>query len=171
MAHLSPLPTRRETAMGFTLIELMIVVVVVAVLAAVALPAYQDQIRKSRRAEAVTFMSQVQQAQERYRANRTTYADHFIVTGGGLNAVGASTDTGAATNYTTSGGYYVLGLPSVAPSGYTVLATAQGDQANDGLCKFMQMTLAGGNITYNSGATSGTSNGATSAANSRCWNR
>jgi len=157
--------------MGFTLIELMIVLIVVAVLAAVALPTYQGQIRKSRRAEAVTFMSQVQQAQERYRANRTAYADHFIVTGGGLTGVGASTDTGAATNYTTSGGYYALGLSVVTPSGYTVSANAQGSQVNDGLCKFMQMTLAGGNITYNSGVSSGTLNDPASPANIRCWNR
>jgi type IV pilus assembly protein PilE len=149
----------------------MLVMVVIAVLAAVALPTYQSQIRKSRRAEAVTSMSQVQQAQERYRANRTTYADYFIVTTGGLTGVGASSDTNAATSYATPGGYYVLGLTAVGASGYTVLATAQGEQVKDGLCKFMQMTLAGGNIAYNSGATSGTSNGAASAANIRCWNR
>jgi type IV pilus assembly protein PilE len=151
--------------------------VIIAVLAAVAVPSYLGQIRKSRRAEAVTFMSQVQQAQERYRANRTTYADNFIVVSGGLTGVGASTDTNATTSYATSGGYYVLSLLGLGPSenqygvGYTVRATAQGEQTKDGLCKFMQMTLAGGNITYNSGATSGTSNGATSSANIRCWNR
>jgi type IV pilus assembly protein PilE len=171
MAQHWPLQISHKAATGFTLIELMIVIVIIAVLAAVAVPTYQGQIRKSRRAEAVTFMSQVQQAQERYRANRIAYADHFIVTGGGLSGVGVSGETNAATNYTTSGGYYVLELPSAGVSGYTVLATAQGDQVKDGLCKFMQMTLAGGNITYNSGATSGTSNGATSAANIRCWNR
>ena len=65
--------------------ELMIVMVIIAVLAAVALPTYQGQVRKSRRAEAVTFMSKVQQAQERYRANVPKYGDHFIVTGGGLS--------------------------------------------------------------------------------------
>jgi type IV pilus assembly protein PilE len=163
--------------MGFTLMELMVVMVIIAVLAAVAVPSYQSQIRKSRRAEAVTFMSQVQQAQERYRANRTTYADRFIVVSGGLTGVGASTDANAAASFTTSGGYYALSLLGLGPSedqygvGYTVLATAQGGQVDDGSCKFMQMTLAGGNITYNSGADSGTSNGAASAANSRCWNR
>lgn len=147
--------------------ELMIVMAIIAIIAAVALPSYQGQVRKSRRAEAMTFMSQVQQAQERYRANNTAYADRFVVTSGALNGVGASGDT----NYTTSGGYYVLGLPSAGTSGYTVLATAQGDQVNDGPCKFMQMSLAGGNITYDSGATSGTDNGPTSSANRRCWNR
>lgn len=37
---------------GFTLIEVMIAVVIVAILVAVALPAYQNSIRKSRRSEA-----------------------------------------------------------------------------------------------------------------------
>jgi type IV pilus assembly protein PilE len=157
--------------MGFTLVELMLVMLGIAVLAAVAVPAGQRQIRKSRRAEAVTFMSQVQQAQERYRANRTTYADRFIVVSGGLTGVGASTDANATTSYTTSGGYYVLGLSGVGASGYTVFATGQGGQDTDSSCGYMQMTLAGGNITYNSGVNSGTLNGATSAANTRCWNR
>jgi prepilin-type N-terminal cleavage/methylation domain-containing protein len=37
---------------GFTLIEVMIVVVIVAILAAIAIPSYQDSIRKTRRADA-----------------------------------------------------------------------------------------------------------------------
>ena len=37
---------------GFTLIELMIVVGVVAILASIAVPIYNEQIRKSRRADA-----------------------------------------------------------------------------------------------------------------------
>jgi type IV pilus assembly protein PilE len=151
--------------------ELMVVMVVLAVLAAVAVPTYQGQIRKSRRAEAVTFMSQVQQAQERYRANRTSYGDHFIVTASGLNGIGVSGDANATDAYTTSGGYYTLGLSGVTASGYTVFANAQGSQTTDGACKFMQMTLAGGNITHNSGVNSGTLNGPTSSANLRCWNR
>jgi type IV pilus assembly protein PilE len=163
--------------MGFTLLELMIVVVVVAVLAAVALPAYQGQVRKSRRAEAVTSMSQVQQAQERYRANISKYGDRFVLSGGGLTRMISDIDPdtatygSAATSYTTSGGYYALGLSGVTASGYTVFATAQSSQVNDGPCQYMQMALAGGNITYNSGVNSGTLNGATSAANTRCWNR
>ncbi|MBL0296210.1 MAG: prepilin-type N-terminal cleavage/methylation domain-containing protein [Betaproteobacteria bacterium] len=65
---------RRETASGFTLVELMIAVVIVALLASIALPSFMDSIRKSRRSEAFAALSAVQQAQERWRGNHGSYA-------------------------------------------------------------------------------------------------
>lgn len=163
---------------GFTLIELLIVAVVAAVLAAVALPSFLSQIRSSRRSDAITALSKITQAQERYRANSSNFADKFVVNGAALvgSVVGRSTDTlpsgaTAATTYTTTDGYYQLSLSGVTGTQYTVLATAQGSQASDGSCKFMQVSIDAGNLTYNSGATSGTSNGATSTANRRCWKK
>lgn len=156
---------------GFTLIELMFAIVIVAVLAAIALPSYQSQVRKSRRAEAVTFMSQVQQAQERWRANRTSYGNVFIVSSGALRGVGAAGDADAASTHTTSGGYYSLSLATVTATGYAVQATALSSQLNDANCQFMQMTLTGGNIAYDSGTAVGSLNPTDSAANRRCWNR
>ncbi|MBK9683398.1 MAG: prepilin-type N-terminal cleavage/methylation domain-containing protein, partial [Betaproteobacteria bacterium] len=66
---------RRETASGFTLVELMIAVVIVALLASIALPSFMDSIRKSRRSEAFAALAQVQQAQERWRSNGSSYAE------------------------------------------------------------------------------------------------
>ena len=60
---------------GFTLIEMMIVVVVVAVLAAIALPAYQDQVRKSRRASAESVLMDNAAKQQVYLLDsRLSYA-------------------------------------------------------------------------------------------------
>lgn len=59
---------------GFTLIELMIVVAVVAILASIALPAYQDSVRKSRRADVMTKLLNIQLEEEKWRANNTKYA-------------------------------------------------------------------------------------------------
>ncbi|HET7775925.1 MAG TPA: pilin, partial [Azospira sp.] len=42
---------------GFTLIELMISVVIISILAAIALPAYQDYVTRSRLSEATSALS------------------------------------------------------------------------------------------------------------------
>lgn len=50
---------------GFTLIELMITVAVIAILAAVAYPAYQDQMLRAKRTEGKTALLKAAQLQER----------------------------------------------------------------------------------------------------------
>lgn len=62
---------------GLTLIELAVALLVAAILAAIALPSYQQQVRKSRRADAWALLSAVQQAQERHRSQNFAYAEQF----------------------------------------------------------------------------------------------
>jgi type IV pilus assembly protein PilE len=59
---------------GFTLIELMITVAIVGLLAAVAYPAYTNQIAKGRRAECRSGLMQALQQQERYYTQYNAYA-------------------------------------------------------------------------------------------------
>lgn len=58
---------------GFTLLELMIVVAIVGILAAVAIPSFQSYVYRSRTAEAVTFLGEIRQRQESYRAEFGQY--------------------------------------------------------------------------------------------------
>ena len=69
-----------RTGAGFTLIELMIVVAVVAILASIAVPAYQEQIRKSRRAQAKADMVEYAQMAERYFTVNNTYVGFTLPT-------------------------------------------------------------------------------------------
>lgn len=58
---------------GFTLIELMITVVVIAILAAIAIPSYREQVRKTNEAQLRETLMRAAEALERKAAERTQY--------------------------------------------------------------------------------------------------
>lgn len=133
---------------GFTLIELMITVAVVAILAMVALPSYFEQVRKSRRADAIAALNQIAQAQERWRANNPTYTTNLGSTG--LKVANPSS------------GYYTLAASAATATGYTATATAAGAQLKDTKCATLTLAASGGQFSYTSTGT---------ATAQRCWNR
>lgn len=63
---------------GFTLMEIMIVVVVLSILASIAVPAYNEQVRKGRRADAMAAMNETAQALERFYTLNNTYTGYVL---------------------------------------------------------------------------------------------
>lgn len=61
-------PNRHQ--MGFTLIELMIVVAIIGVLAAIAYPSYQGYVERTNRAD---MMTEIQQIASRIESNKINY--------------------------------------------------------------------------------------------------
>lgn len=132
---------------GFTLIELMVVVAVVAILMAIAVPAFTSQMRKSRRAEAMSALSDLQLRQERWRSNHTLYM--------GTDSVAA--DVTAFGTLPISAFYTITFDSTAAATGFTVKAVAKGAQISDTPCATMRMAVAAGAVTK-------------TPTSNRCWN-
>jgi type IV pilus assembly protein PilE len=64
----------RQRSLGFTLIEVMIVVAVIAILSAVAYPSYVSHIAKGKRAECRGGLLQSMQQQERFFTQYNAYS-------------------------------------------------------------------------------------------------
>ena len=111
--------TQRESAVakarGFSLIELMIAVAILGILIAIAVPSYQGQLRKGRRAEAQAFVSQVAQRQQQYLLDARTYA----LGGGALIDLNMVAPTSVTDHYAIT---VTPAAPTLPPS-FTVVAT------------------------------------------------
>jgi type IV pilus assembly protein PilA len=77
---------------GFTLIELMIVVAIVGILAAIALPAYQDYVVRSKMSEAVAAIAACKTSVQEYASTKAGWP-------GSVTASGCST---TASQYVAS---------------------------------------------------------------------
>jgi type IV pilus assembly protein PilE len=108
---------------GFTLIELMIVVAIVAILAAIAIPMYNEQVRKGRRAEASRFVGDLQLSLERWRAENPSFAACSPTPCG-------SGDYPVPPDSSTSP-FYTIAIVSPTATGYSITAEPVGVQDGD----------------------------------------
>jgi len=132
---------------GFTLMELLVAVAVSAVLATLAYPSFADQVRKSRRLDAVQALAQVQGAQERWRARCPCYAGSLTDSAAACPATACAAGQGLGMPQTTTrAGHYALALSDVTPTGYTLVASALpgGPQARDATCATLGLTVRHG---------------------------
>lgn len=123
---------------GFNLIELMVVVAVIGIIAAVAYPAYQEQVRKSHRADCAGALTSLGSSMERFFTVNNTY----------LGAGAGGGNTGAPTIFSTTcpidGGEttYNLTIQAATASTYSVQAAPVGRQASD-KCGTLTLTNTG----------------------------
>lgn len=145
---------RSKEQLGFTLIELMIVVAMVAILAAIALPAYQRYVFRTRRAEGHEMLMRVAAAQERYYTNFNQYSS---VIGTGAGGLGFAAPTGCAAG-DSANCYYNVSIAGLGASNqsYTLSGAPKGVQLTD---KCGNLTLTDSGVKAQSG----------DETNGKCW--
>lgn len=109
----------KRATQGFTLVELMVVITVVALLMMIALPSFENSVRKSRRTDARIALIELAQTLERCQTQFGRYDDPVCI-------VDSPQDSPQH--------HYRVTVARAAGS-YTLSATAQGVQADDRGCR------------------------------------
>jgi type IV pilus assembly protein PilE len=130
-----PYDPSQRSRRGYTLIEVMTVCAVVAILAALALPSLNSYLRRGKRADAITALKRVQQAQDSYLYQNGHYADK-------LQLLGLSSRSPQDQ--------YALAIIEIRPDGYAATATAMPatSQAKDGICSTLTLTVSSSGAEY-----------------------
>ncbi len=143
-----------KRSLGFSLIELLIVIAVIGIIAAFAMPAYRDYVTRGKLVEAFSALSDMRVRLEQYYQDNRKY-----------NA-GATTNCGAAL---PASRYFTITCVTAADPAQTYTATATGN-SGEGMDGFVYTiteanaratTITGGSFADNAGWT----------GNGACWVR
>lgn len=139
--------------MGFTLIEVMIVVVIIGILASIAYPNYTAFVERGKRSEGRAMLAAAANRMERFYSDCNIYP----TTIGTDNNCGTST---VSTDTTSESGYYTLSITSTGTNqqSFTIQAAPAG--WTDADC---------GNLTLRSDGTRGRSG--TGKTEAECWGK
>ena len=123
--RLVPMPTPRRRPAGFTMIDVLVAIALTAVLAAVALPAYREQLARARRSEMQTALLEDAAYMQRY------YAANNAFSGTPLPQLPVPVSPRAGTPAYT----IAVAVPSDDPTSFLLTATRagamQGDRCGD----------------------------------------
>jgi type IV pilus assembly protein PilE len=128
----------RHSMAGFTLIELLVASILVAIIAAIALPAYQQQVREGRRSEARAMLVTIMNREHRF------FADNYVYTTSITAALGLNPAQ-------SENGYYNLSALGydLSPAGtprqvlLTATPTTKGGQSSDAACATLTLGTTG----------------------------
>mgnify|MGYP000423826004 CR=1 FL=1 len=112
---------------GFTLIELMIVVAIIGILAAIAYPSYTDSVTGTFRKDGQADLLGASQAAERFYTANFTYVGFSLGTASTDEYLNWSPSDGSEANK-----HYTLSVASSTANTYTIRAVPAGGQAGDG---------------------------------------
>lgn len=124
---------KRRAGSGFTLIELMTVIAIIGILVAIALPSYQDSVRKGRRGQAKADVVEIAQRAERWRTVNNTFTGFALEDG----VDDRSPREGESIHYEIAFDIENGG------QGYTLTATPEGGQASDTRCGTLTLDETG----------------------------
>lgn len=132
----------RRTNRGFTLIEIMIVIAIIGIVITIAAPSYTEYMKKGRRAEVVSLLSEQAQILERF------YTRNNVYTG--------------ATGLSAGNDFYTL-TPTITDQTFVLTATRKSGTS--------MATDKCGDFTLTNTGVRGMNNATTGLTTKDCWGR
>lgn len=128
------------SALGMTLIELMVTLAIVSILAAIAVPSYRQYVIRANRVDATKSLQALATAQEKFYLQNGRYAKN--------TEMGGNLPTGLGVGSSSELSYYTLAISNTsttAPQDFTATATPKSGspQLKDSKCQYLSVNSQG----------------------------